>query len=349
MNKEKKVNIQREKNFWEPIYQPEKDNVFEKWHINDKEINITTGKKNVWIDISDFSKISKKEILNFKFENIDFEGTLSGKDLRIKNCNFILCSFRNSNWSNIKFTNCNFTQTSFSLSTFKNCEFRNCNYSKIGISGNETKFDNVYIEPQNFINSAYTNTDKNVLKEFKRNLYYQKYRLENTKTIVARMLLQMKPIRNEIDIYAIAKKVARTTEIYYYMKKNIFNISTNKIFKKLFYIVKLVINIIELLFTLSIGWLSGWGLKIGRTILIGFIITIIFSLYYKIVIFNKLNYFNCYLRSLEYWFLVGYTKYSFDDIPMFNQIIIFMNSLFGMFWFGTLLPVILEKLGKSDE
>ena len=344
-----KTNIQRDKNFWEPIYAPENDNSFRKWTVNDDELNTTSGKKNVWIDIADFIKLKKNIIENFTFTDIDFEGIVFKERLKFLKCKFISCSFRNSEWDSVKFTDCEFTRTSFSISKFTNCEFRKCKYKEIGISGNETKFDNVYIEPKKFINAAYTNTDEKVLFELKINPLYQIYRLENTKTAVARMLLQMKPIRNDIDTYATAKKIARTSEIFYYIKKNLYEIKINRFFCKINPLLKLMTNYIEFLFTYSIGWLSGWGLKVGRTLSIGFIVTLFFGAYYYFFTFKDNELIDCYLRSLEYWFLVGYTKYDFENVSIINQYIIFMNSLLGMFWFGTLLPVILEKLGKSDE
>jgi hypothetical protein len=350
-NKEIKTNWQRSKNYWEPIFKPEEDNKYEYWQVKEAKFNTTKWKKNIWIDISEFKEIDKKlkyRLNDFTFENVDFEGTID-KKIKFENCTFISCSFRHTEWKNIKFYKCKFNQVSLSMSKFIYCEFRDCDFKKIGISGNETKFIDIYIRPKTFISAAYTNLDEYILKENSTDPLHQKYRLAYTKSKIARMLLRMKPIRADIDVYAEAKKTARMSESIYYIYRNYYNSVTNSFFNKFIPLLKLALSIVELIITYLFGKASGWGLKIGRTAVVGFLFISLFSLYYHLFGIDTNGYFYCFLRSLEYWFFIGYTKYPFKDLIFRDQIIIFFNSFLGMMWFGTLIPVILEKLGKSDE
>ena len=346
----KMENPQRSLNFWEPIYSPEQDNQYEEWKITDQDIATITGKKNSYIDLCSFKVLNTSRLVNFNFQCIDFIGELNDKYFVFTECIFDRCAFYKSTWKNIKFQKCSFDRTSFSLAKFEDCDFRDCSFSNISISGNEMEFINTYIEPYKFISAAYTNLDRDTLKEKNIDPKYQSYRLEGTKSSVARMLLQMRPIRNKIDDFMAAKHIARKCESFFLIKKGLYDLSSGgTIGSKLSGFISTPLFFIEYLFVLSIGWLSGWGLKIGRTLLIGFICTIGFSIYYKYKIFVTNTFAENYLKSLEYWFLFGYTKYDLKEIGFLDQLIIFSNSLLGLIWFGTILPVLLEKMGKDNE
>lgn len=343
----KKTNRQRTSNYWEPIYKPEADNAFEYWQVKQHKLNDTTGKKNVWIKIDDFQD-SIYRVEDFTFENVDFEGTLN-KRLKFLRCKFINCSFRYTTWTHVKFNDCLFSRVSFTISKFNYCEFRDCKYEKIGLSGNETQFKDVFIEPDKFVKAAYTNTNENVLKENGTSVKYQKYRLEYSKSKFARMLLRMKPIRADIDSYSKAKMTARITENIFYIKKYYHDFTINTYVFKILPLLRFILSIIELVVTYLFGIASGWGLKFSRMFIVGLFLTLYFGIYYKLIFFYNQSFIECYLRSLEYWFFVGYTKYPFGKTLSDHQIIVFINSLLGIFWYSILIPVILEKLGKSDE
>jgi hypothetical protein len=345
-----KENPQRSNNFWETIYSPEVDHKYEKWNIADEKNNKVTGIIEVWVQINDIEKMEKGRFKGFKFERTDFIGELEKKHFVFTECQFIQCAFYKCVWKNVKFQKCSFEKTSFSISQFEDCEFRDCHFKEISISSNEMKLINVYIEPFKFISAAYTNLDVNTLREEGVDPEYQAYRLEGTKASVARMLLQMRPIRNNIDTFMEAKHIARRCESFHLIKKGFFDVTKGEDFKtKLKGLVKIPLYFIEYFIIFAIGWLSGWGLKIGRTFLIGFLCTICFSLYYNFFLFKSDSFIGNYLKSLEYWFLFGYTKYSMTNIPFLDQLIIFMNSFLGLFWFATVLPVLLEKMGKDNE
>jgi hypothetical protein len=344
-----KENPQRAKNFWEPIYSPENDNKYQKWEISDENIGTITGKKKSWVQIDDFAKVKTKRIRDFKFDYVDFIGNFDDSYMTFNECTFTCCSFYRSSWKNIKFRDCMFQNTSFSISKFENCEFRDCKFNNISISGNEMKFINSYIEPQHFIAAATTNLDPDILHEQNVLPEYQSYRLEKTKSSVARMLLQMKPIKNDIDTYVQAKRIARKSESFFQIKKHFYEIKAGKLKAKFFGVIGILLCFIEFLFISTIGWLSGWGLKTGRALILGLICTILFALYYHFYLFQPDSFVKSYLRGLEYWFLFGYTRYDISSLSLINKIVVFLNSLLGLFWFATILPVLIEKMGKENE
>ena len=156
------INPQRNYNYWEPIFEP---GIYEfsNW---DPSINENvTGIKEVSIDIANYQEY--KNLEGFNFEKIDFSGILNGGTTKItfKKCIFDKCSFRNAVFENTKFTECIFSYTTFSLSEFKQCEFRKCTYKEIGISGNTTRFENIYIEPDIFLKNVFLYNNKRVLLE----------------------------------------------------------------------------------------------------------------------------------------------------------------------------------------
>jgi hypothetical protein len=306
--------------------------------------------KNLLYQIDDFGRLEAKHFVGFSFEKVDFMGEFNDEYLAFTDCQFTNCAFYKCTWKNVKFQKCVFNKTSFSIARFENCQFRDCTFEKISISGNEMKFFNTYIEPYKFISAAYTNIDPKVLKEQNVDPKHQAYRLEGTKSSAARMLLQMRPIRNKIDTFMEAKHIARKCESFSHIKKGYYDFQCrDSIWSGLRGLLSLPLYYIEYLFILAVGWLSGWGLKIGRTFLIGFLVTIGFAFYYNYFLFETDSFIKNYLKSLEYWFLFGYTKYDLKNVTFPNQLIIFLNSLLGLFWFGTILPVLLEKMGKDNE
>ena len=97
------------------------------------------------------------------------------------------------------------------------------------------------------------------------------------------------------------------------------------------------------------GWLTGWGHKIGKTVFIGIIGITLFSFIYKYWFFENDTYIQNLLKSCEYWFLVGYTKYTFNDLNICKQFIIFCNSFLGLLWYASLIPIIFNKMSKNDK
>jgi hypothetical protein len=343
-------NPQRYKNYWEPIYNPS-INQFNIWNPDEKVLEQTTGIKEVSFNIEICKTLQLKRLTDKTFENIDFKGELDGgqRKFTFKNCRFNYCSFRETIFINIKFTNCKFNHTSFTFGKFVNCEFRDCSFTKIGISGNATYLENIYVNPIAFLRDFYLMKDKSVLKENNSNLLLQWFMLEKTRSNIARKLAEMQSIRRNIDFHINSIKTSRKYEILSWLKKSIYFLIKGSFFQKAQNLINLIYYALEYPTMMFFGWLSGWGNKIGKTLMIGLISLIILSKVNNYLIFQDDTFISSVLKTSEYWLLFGYTKYDFDKIPENIQWIIFGNSLLGMIWFAALIPIIINKLGKNDE
>ena len=123
-------------------------------------------------------------------------------------CEFEGCDFGLSTWDRAKFTSCRFRRCSFSQSTWIRSEFRRCSWAAIGLSGNETILDRVFIEnPEAYVAAAYTNLDPNELASRGVKLNFQRTRLEETKATVARNLYNSHRVVGDDDTFHKACKI----------------------------------------------------------------------------------------------------------------------------------------------
>lgn len=344
------INPQRKRNFWEPIYEPNISS-FEKWKITAEELRHLKGIQKLVVDLATIQETNFTHLNDFTFEKIDFSGTLDGDQIKFtfRNCKFTKCSFRNAEFKNIKFTNCIFSYTTFALGYFKNCEFRNCRFNKIGVSGNSMVFEDCYINPEHFLKDLFLNTNAAVLREFQTNVAFQSYQQTKTKSVIARKLTESLPIKNDIEYHILSIKIARKYEILAFMKEAIYYLTHGKFSDKLTNFFNLLYSLFEMPVIMLFGWLSGWGYKIGKTLTIGILSILLFTILNKSIIFKCDTFSDSLLKTVEYWLLFGYTKYDFNLIPSNLQWIILLNSIFGMIWFAALIPIIINKLGKSNE
>ena len=74
-----------------------------------------------------------------------------------------------------------------------------------------------------------------------------------------------------------------------------------------------------------------------------------FSFIYRYFVFENELYIQQLLKSFEYWFLIGYTKYKFDNLSISQQLVIFCNSFLGLLWYASLIPIIFNKMSKDDK
>jgi hypothetical protein len=258
-------------------------------------------------------------------------------------------SFRDTCLKGVKFNGCIFKYTSFSLAQFIDCEFRNCSYEKISLSGNTTVFENTYIDSKAFLKDVYLNRDKDVLKKNKTTLHYQSYRARKTKSEIARKIMHMRPVINDLDMLISSVKIARRLEIESAISESFYFIIHGSERKKVISFFNFVFSAIEYPVVNIFGWLTGWGYKIGKTVLFGILSMLLFSVIYDNFIYVKADFVDNLLKSFEYGLLFGYTKYPMDKVPMYIQWIHFLNSFFGMIWFSALIPVVLNKMSNDDN
>jgi hypothetical protein len=344
------INPQRQRNFWEPIYEPN-IKIFDIWKATPDEIRHLKGIKRLIVNLSIIQDSNSSHLSEFLFEKVDFIGFLDGGQMKFtfRKCNFTKCSFRNTEFTNIKFTECIFDHTTFALGYFKNCEFRNCTYKQIGVSGNSMILEDCYLDPKLFLESLFLNKDLSVLKEKNTNLQYQKFQQTKTKAVIARRLTEMQPIKNDIEFHILSIKTARKYEILSSYSESYYFVTHGKFFDRFKNLFNLIYSMLEFPVIMTFGWLSGWGYKIGKTIFIGLIFISLFSFINYGLIFKCDTYSESVLKTFEYWLLFGYTKYDFNLIPHNFQWLIFVNSFLGMIWFAALIPIIINKLGKSNE
>lgn len=342
------INPQRSTNFWEPIYDP-----------NEKEYKLCAIPPEDFdhipaIDryVINWEYLSTKTFLEDKtFTRIDFIGNIDGDKLTktFRNCQFVLCSFRSSEIKNIKFSNCNFDRTTFSLARFINCEFRNCQFHNIGISGNATQLENIYIDPEELLKNLYLCKDKDLLKERKTNIQFQKMMQMKTKSVIARKILTMKPVKADIDMLIRAIRSSRKYETKSKLAESLYNLKTQNFIQKWKHLLNFVYYILELPVLCFFGWLSGWGQKAGKTVLFGICGIFLFALFYAFIGYPKSTNSDSLMKSIEYTLLFGYTKYPFVNNNRLTNTVVLINAIFGMLWYASLIPIIINKLGKDDE
>jgi hypothetical protein len=351
MNNEK-INPQRSRNYWEPIY----------GHLNTKKMaeynGILCDQKNIsncHLCIGMIDRINRHKVKEVQFKNIDFSGRRPiDKEIYkfyFDNCTFELCSFRGTIFDKISFRDCKFIKSAFAFSTFNNCEFRKCEFQSIGISGNTTIFTDTYIESYELLKAVYLNRNKQILKSNHTSLLRQKSQLEKTKMIIARKLTTMAPVRYDLEILPRSIKLARLQEIKFDIFDSIYKIvNEKKVLKKLSGVMKFVTSSVSYLTVLILGSMGGWGQELGRALLIGVVVVLAFSCIYSNIIFQgSLSFTQALIRTFEYLFLFGYTKYSFTDVSAVGKLVIFSNSVFGMFWFAVMFPIIINKMRPDDD
>lgn len=186
----KLTRTRRIKAWWEPTYAPDKANEFTAgdWALPDLAAYMKLFRGDDLTQRVNSGEI-KPIFQNIRFTGCDFTGEfqIGLRTIVFEKCEFNACDFGTSTWKGAKFTSCSFDECSVSQSTWIKSEFRRCRWSKIGMSGNETDFDQVFIEnPRSFLAAAYTRLDPEILIEKGRTRSFQATRLEETKATVAR-------------------------------------------------------------------------------------------------------------------------------------------------------------------
>ena len=282
------------------------------------------------------------------FDECDFVGEYISEaprqEISFGKCRFERCDFEGSVWRSVKFSECIFEKCSFTLTEFHDCTFYKCEWTDITLSGTETKLPNTLItNPTKFINSAYTNLDKHILNEKKKDFEYQKMRLEGTKAKLSRVILKNAENHGDDDAYYDAIKT--------YLKQSIkskMQISSYEIKKKKGYLkqsLNLVAGFFELLILNITGAVNCWGKSIARPALIGMLITLSFGSIYGFIANDfKLG----LVKGFDITFLVGYTKHSLPTCPLLMQALYGLNAFFGLWWYAILVPTLINRVSRVN-
>ncbi|QCB46273.1 pentapeptide repeat-containing protein [Hydrogenophaga sp. PAMC20947] len=339
----------RERSYWDPVYNPGKitSNFIEfDWNTQ----NFPSISKAVCHSDQLKTKVGQyawHTIINTIFETCDFEGTFDFINLTFRNCTFKNCDFKTAIWNDVKFSQCTFDVASISTSKFIDCQFNQCAWKKIGISSNEMRFTKTIItNPHSFIRAASTNMDKDLLSQFSTSPDYQRYRLEGTKSKVARMLLTSIQDQGDDDAYFEAVKAHTTQALKAKISNQEFQRKQSKsVSRKLLHGGIEIALQLERAVTQISGSINGWGGKLGRAIVAGIILMSIFGIIYSITgTFQGIP--QSILAAIEITLLVGYTKYASltSSLPM--QSLIAVNMLLGLWWYTIFVPTIINQVNR---
>lgn len=337
----------RRKSFWEPIYTRENLEPFESFLWNTRNI---TGISRLTCRADDLKEVRLSRpisvVNNFRFSECDFLGSFDFGNFTFNDCSFELCDLGRSTWRNVKFKKCNFTRCSLTQSTFDSCQFIDCSWSKIGLSGNETNIKECLItNPGEFVLSAYTNLDKEVLENQKNptNVCYQLMRLEQSKLKVARLLLtSLEHHGDDAGYYEAVKtylnqsltaKLAEVTHDIYEKKRPI----ANRILKTFLKFERLILN--------ASGSINAWGASIARPALVGCAIVVGFAGYYNLFEIQK-TVLDGLIASFDITTLVGYTKHASKDSSIFIQLSYMANVLIGLWWYAIFVPTVINRISR---
>ncbi len=310
-----------------------------------------TGPEKTSFKSENFPSVNDMKIDEVKFNRCDFEGDFETKII-FKNCIFDLCDFGLSTFVSTKFTNCTFIRCSFSQCTLKNCEFRDCNYQRIHFSGNETEIPGTMInKPSDFVFGGEAFTDH--LPEGV-SARYQRFRFLETRSNFSRSLLANLQLEGSEDTYYDCVKTATICEDKARIGKSwqLFDSAMDFKTKKRYLdrslgVVSGLSGVLSAWVSLQvlrgIGWLNGWGSNISRVLLFGFLLISFLAVAYNC--FYKIGWIDSYVKSMEIFFLFGYTNYS--EFGRQDFYMVFLNAMFGVSWFAVAIPTIVNRLTRA--
>lgn len=291
---------------------------------------------------------SRWSIRNFKFQSCDFQGNFTTVDLAFSECEFVDTDLGLSIWKNIKFSKCAFIRSSLTLATFEQCQFIDCTWREIGISGTETKlFETTISNPWDFINSAYTNTNKDVLKQRgDTSPAHQLMRLEETKVKLARSVLSASERNADDVVYYEAVKTYLTQALKARKARAIYDKSTADSTKvRALSYWKLLLANGELIILNASGTINAWGFSLARAGLVGVALIIVFmAIYFAFGIANSV--WLALMMSFDVTLLVGYTKHATEKSSWLAQSIYALNALLGLWWYAIFVPTVINRISR---
>lgn len=161
--------------------------------------------------------------------------------------------------------------------------------------------------------------------------------------------MTMSPVRNDLSMLIRTISIARNYETKASILEECHNLTIKSRLSIIPHLFSFIFFILEFMIINLFGWLTGWGHKIGKTAFIGISCIIIFSFIYRYFVFENELYIQQLLKSFEYWFLIGYTKYPTNDLSIYQHLVIFCNSFLGLLWYASLIPIIFNKMSKDDK
>lgn len=307
------VRRRRTTGWWEPTYNPE---LVGKMHKGEWSFANDRGPfQRIFFgdDLTAYIDESNSRVIRgIAFQSCDFQGFFrSESQIVFDDCKFSDCDLALTTWVNVKFSRCYFDKSSFGMTTFNGCEFRDCKWSELGLSPNETTLNQTLISnPSEFIKSASTNLDEDVLKKYKARKLNQICKLETTKATVARQILKSFEKSGDERAYYNAVKTFELQQARGRIYESV-RISTDvksTPWKRLISAGALPFWSLEFVILMSVGWITGWGASILRPIIFSVATWGIFGELYKYWPDTSIKTFP-FQRATDISLLAGYTNY----------------------------------------
>ncbi|WP_196482868.1 hypothetical protein [Burkholderia stagnalis] len=345
------VRKKRRSSFWDPLFDPNfkgTNNVFDWMTGTVTGVRNSLCSSDKLVETMAQKSASRWSIRNFKFQSCDFQGSFTTMDLSFNECEFVDADLGLSIWKNIKFSKCTFIRCSFTLATFEQCQFIECTWKDIGISGTETKlFETTISNPWDFINSAYTNTNKEVLKQRgDTNPAHQLMRLEETKVKLARSVLSASERNADDVVYYEAVKTYLTQALKARKVRATYDRDTTDSTKvRLLSSWKSLLADGELIILNASGTINAWGFSLARSALVGVALIIAFmAIYYTLGIAN--SGWLALMMSFDVTLLVGYTKHATENSIWLAQFLYALNALLGLWWYAIFVPTVINRISR---
>lgn len=254
-----------------------------------------------------------------------------------------------SKWRDTKFTDCLFDSSSLSTVVFIDCQFNRCEWKKIGMSTTEMHFEDCGISnPSKFISAAYTNLDKNVLQQKNVTPEYQKFRLEGTKAKVARLLLVNLQGKGDDDSFYDAVKAYTTQTLIAKIAHQRYQAWSNHSIKVTIQSLALRTALASELAVLSIsGRINGWGGNVGRSLMCGVALVGVFWAIYFLADVAP-GFVRAGVAALEITLLIGYTKYTALNTPLWSQLLFVLNMILGLWWYAIFVPTVVNRVNRVN-
>lgn len=218
------------------------------------------------------------------FTQCNFQGEFEHRpSMMFDKCRFHECDFAFSSWSFVTFRECEFIKCSISLSVFKDCEFRDCVWQEIGFTGSKTNIDRTFVtNPGDLIGAGFSGVDPGRAGQAS-HASYQKYRLEGTKSHIARTLLYShQRVGDDATFYATAKAhdiQQNKAKLYRYIYASLYE---KQKYKRLLALLIPAV-VIERILLQAMGSLNGWGANLLRP-LVGLVSSaLVFAVIYRFV------------------------------------------------------------------
>lgn len=332
----------RKSNKWEPIYEPACELEFKDHDWNFEHEKGPCGYTFRPQSSGEPEKKEFRKIENITFTSCDFEGDFSNNTLVFVRCKFDRVDFGLTTFQEAKFTNCTFDKSSFTQAKLINCELRNCTFIDIWASGNATELEKTLItNPYDFIKGIVAYTEPFVRSPQK--VKEQELRAGQTRATLARVVLSATTHEGSNKNFYEAVKTATLFEAYEKISNGKLSLlDPKKGWNKLDGVFDIISGSIEIPVLKLFGFMNCWGRSLARPVILGFLSVLAFAVCYS-TRSNPCDLGSAVVKSIEVFFLFGYTKFSEPDSYSFSLL---MNALFGLGWYLITIPTLVNRLTR---